>query len=160
MRAFLASLLVGMALSFAAPAFAQDVGRPPSTKLRSYVDENAPKKKEGLSAQAYLLITGLGCLTFLGLLVWFRAQTRELNIPEDEQALASQGQAGGGSGLSPKEAIFSALRRVDGWATSGRISMSSGVDSGTAESMLQQLVQEGRIKAGRDKRGRVLYRAD
>ncbi len=148
----------------ALPAAAQEVpiGRPPSNKLRSFQDPNAPRKKEGLTGQAYMLIAGLGCITFLGLMVWFRHQTRELNIPEDEEALAargaSAGRGGGGGGAAPKETIFAALGRIDGWATSGRIAMASGVESSPAETALQELAQEGRIKAGRDKNGRVLYR--
>lgn len=156
MRAFVSSFLLALALVVTPPAHAQ---RPPPTELLTFQEKTELEKKPSLGPEAYLFLGILGCVIFLGLLVWFRKQARDLGLPEDEAELAAQGIASGrATGLSPKESIYTALGRVGGWATVGRISMATGVESSTTEDLLRDLVEEGRVKAGRDKRGRVLYR--
>ena len=133
-------------------------GPPPARNVRPYHDASIPKDTGGIGLMGVVMLVVLFGGSFLGVAIWFRKQTRELDIPEDEQALAAQGLAGG-VGVSPKEAVYSAVSRAGGWVTPGRIALGAGLPTTEVESHLEGLVRDGRVKAGRDKRGRVLYRA-
>ncbi len=133
-------------------------GPPPARNIRPFYDGSIPKDTGGVGLTGIVLLLVLFGGSFLGLTIWFRKQTRALEIPEDEQALAAKGVATG-AGVSPKEAVYSAVSRAGGWVTPGRVALGAGLPTTEVESHLEVLVRDGRVKAGRDKRGRVLYRA-
>jgi hypothetical protein len=136
-------------------------GAAPRRELRQFQggfqDEYAEPK---VNVFGYVALTMIGAVLFLIMVVIFRHQAKELGLPDDETALASSGAAvGGGVGVGPKESVFGAVARAGGWVTAGRVALSAGISPEEAESFLEDLLREARIKAGRDKRGRRLYRA-
>lgn len=157
MRAYLIALFVAFSVvSFVGPADAQ-MG-PPNPALRKFGEKNTRMPDQGLKLPGILFLAGLGLVTFLGATVFYKWQAKDLEIPEDEAALAAAAPRGV-AGVSPLETLAAALGRTEGWVTPGRVALSAGVDRHDAEELLKELVKDGRAKAGRDKQGRVLYRS-
>lgn len=105
------------------------------------------------------VVGGVFGVCALLMLTWYRRQSSGVGLAKDEAELAARGGGrAAGAGVSPLESVFAAITRAGGWVTPGRVAMSAGIDAGDVEDHLQSLVRGGRVKAGRDKRGRVLYR--
>lgn len=136
-------------------------GRPPP-ELKEYRGGIDEQDEAGFRIRGRVLITLLFVFgaVFVVLLLVYRSQVKELGLPENErelaQAMASRGM--GTAGVSSREVVFDAVSKTGGWVTPGRVGLAAGISTEEAEAMLGDLLAEGRIKSGRDKQGRRLYR--
>lgn len=135
---------------------------PPPPELKTYrgLDEGEEEGaflKSGRVVGVLIVIFGA---VFVVLVAVYRAQVKELGLPENEKELAQTmtARGGGSTGVSPKELVYGALEKTGGWVTPGRVALAAGVATEEAEIFLGDLLAEGRIKSGRDKQGRRLYR--
>lgn len=109
--------------------------------------------------RAFVTFIFLFGAVFVVCLVVYKIQVQELGMPEDEKELAQKMTVTGvGPGVGRKEVVFSALNRAEAWVTPGRVALSTDLSAEQAEELLSELLAEGRIKSGRDKKGRRLYK--
>jgi len=164
MRALLRLVLLSGVLVVSAPALAGSGNpghRPPSShsgsSLRAFnpTDKPVGAGDTGFSPTAIGFLLVLAVVTGGILTVVFKRMAADMGLPADEEQLAS---VSGAVGVSPRETVYNAVSRAGSWVTPGRVAMGAGISTQEAEGFLEELAREGRVKAGRDKQGRILYR--
>ncbi len=132
---------------------------PPPPELRKHVSHDDRPDVDFLSrGRAIGTLVFVFGVVFVVLLMVYKTQVKELELPQDEKELATVMAAGSGRGVSAKEAVYRTVLNAEKWVTIGRVALSSNLSEDEAEALLRDLIEEGRIKSGRDKQGRRLYR--
>ncbi len=162
MRALLRLVLLLGVLVVSAPALASPAAaghRPPPTHsgLRNFGGSAQPLGSDdtGYSPMAIVFLGVLAVVAFGICALIFKRIAQDMGLPADEEELAT---VSGAVGVSPRETVFNAVSRAGSWVTPGRVAMGAGISTQEAEGFLEELARDGRVKAGRDKQGRILYR--
>lgn len=171
MRALLRLLALSLLLGVGGTALAQEaeavpVGPPPKEPIARFKGPMDERPKDtGIGLRGFAVLVGAGSVIFVVMLVWYRRTTQDLGMELGDDEEGFEGVPGAAAAAEPvreksgpKESIMAVLGRAGGWVTPGRIALGAGLDIPVVEEHLEDLIREGRAKAGRDKSGRVLYR--